>query len=243
MMSLRFERQQRHPLAGVQLKRVSPLRLVVLSLSVLLCVALTACGSSKSSTASGPPIAGSSSDTGIQKASLNDLLKGNKNEKCTFSSTDPTTHESTSGTVYVTGQRMRGDYSSTDADGKQTSSSTLRDNTYQYFWQGDSGYKMKIATIESTTTVTTLKSVTTTTVKDETTTTDLTAQDNTQYNYNCSKWTVDESLLTPPSNVNFVDYDAQIQQSQQQASQIAQQACNDIQDANTRAQCLSSVGK
>lgn len=160
---------------------------------------------------------------------INGLLGQNKNVTCTFSSTDSSGNQ-TSGTVYVAGERMRGDFTYQASGEAEQKSNVLRDSEYQYFWQEGSstGFKSKIAEPEASE------------GKDNENTQGQTVDQDAEYDFKCSDWSVDESKFNPPGEIEFTDYSAQVEQSkqlQQNASEQQQKACAQISNQAAREAC------
>ena len=128
--------------------------------------------------------------TGAFTGSLADLLGRGGNWKCTFGAEG--TGFSSSGTTYVSGGKIRADFSSKIQQLNQTvDSHMVQDGGYVYVWTSlaPQGFKAK----------TTLGS------KDATTQFGKQGVNIDQkYNYNCSPWTVDASLFALPKGVTFV---------------------------------------
>ena len=132
------------------------------------------------------------------KGSFRSLLALGKNTQCSFTSVkDGVT---SSGTVYIAASgSMRGDFTSESSSGTQTSSMILKDG-YSYVWSGSQGAKMNVATSASGSagaSAQTQQSV------------DL----DSQVDYDCAAWSVDESKFTLPSGVNFLDIEAMMKGS------------------------------
>src|SRR6266480_7634128 len=85
------------------------------------------------------------SQMSTQKKSLFDFFSMAGSQKCTFS--DKT--NGGSGSVYVSGGKMRGDFQSTD-NGKTSVSHMINDGTYVYFWTDGqkNGYKMSLDVVK-----------------------------------------------------------------------------------------------
>src|SRR3989344_1133612 len=122
------------------------------------------------------------------KGSIKNLLAAGKNQTCTIKY--PTGEQMGEGTVYVSGNNLRGDFTMTFEE-KTIDSHMIQDETYMYSWSSLSpqGVKMKIAELEKVQASPTAESV------------DL----DQEVDVNCSSWSVDSSKFTPPVNVNFVE--------------------------------------
>jgi hypothetical protein len=120
------------------------------------------------------------------KNSIKGLLSSVTPQKCTFKD-----KETSEGTVYVSGGKMRGDFSST-IEGKSTVSHIIVDGSTMYTWTDDQNTGFKVAfdpeDVEE--------------AKDDLENVDL----NKEVDYNCSPWIVQGDLLTPPSDVKFADF-------------------------------------
>ena len=155
------------------------------------------------------------------KGSIKNLLAAGKNQTCTIKY--PTAEQVGEGTVYVSGKNLRGDFTMT-SEGKTIDSHMIQDETYMYSWSSLSpqGVKMKIAELEKVQASTTAESV------------DL----DQEADVNCSSWNVDNSMFTPPVNVNFVETPTTPTQTQQ----IDKSVCDQITDPQAKASCLQSLG-
>ncbi len=96
------------------------------------------------------------------------------------------------GTVYVSGEKMRGDFN-TVAEGRPMETSFIFKDGYAYNWSSvlpNMGFKIKVE-----------KNVEGNSTADESGTYSF---DTTQIgDYSCESWTVDESKFVPPQNVTF----------------------------------------
>ncbi len=126
--------------------------------------------------------------------SLRDLFSFTENTTCTFSEADA--NGQNSGTVYISGTSMRGDFTATSKTGVAMDSHMIRNGDTMSFWSGTEGMTMKTEEI-----------------------TDSKANSGPQSNvdldkkvdYNCAPWNRDDSKFTLPSNVKFVDLGAMMQ--------------------------------
>jgi len=122
------------------------------------------------------------------QGSLLDIFNLGKTQKCTFSYKSDTS--STEGTVYVTQNKLRGDFKVTSA--KKTSSMyMLRNGETNYIWGDDlpTGIKMtlKLEDLAGNTQAQGYVDV------------------NQKVDYKCTPWVIDNALFTPPSNIKFTD--------------------------------------
>lgn len=108
---------------------------------------------------------------------LKSLLSMGKVQKCDISYSND--RGKTSGTIYVSGKKMRGDFTVVDQNNKQMDSHIITDETYIYSWSGTSpqGVKTKVEAA----------------IIDQ------------QVQSKCASWSVDSSKFTPPANIQFRD--------------------------------------
>jgi hypothetical protein len=127
------------------------------------------------------------------KGSFRSLMALGKNTECSF--TGVNSGVTSSGTVFVTAAgNMRGDFTSQTSSGTKTSSMIVKDGT-AYVWSGTQGAKMStsfMTSAQAKAQAGTQQSV------------DL----DSQVDYSCKDWTVDQSKFTLPAGVNFVDIEA-----------------------------------
>ena len=131
------------------------------------------------------------------KGSFRSLIGLGKNTQCSFTSVSEGV--TSSGTVYITASgNMRGDYNTKTSSGVQTSSMILKDG-YSYVWSGSQGAKMNVTNMGGSASAgaQAQQSV------------DL----DSQVDYNCKDWSVDQSKFTLPSGVNFLDLEAMMKGS------------------------------
>src|SRR3990167_3148582 len=85
---------------------------------------------------------------GSAMKSLRELMMMGQDQMCTFESTDD--NGSNKGSSYISGEKVRTDFSGTDPDGKAYSGSMISDGTYMYSWSTASPQGMKIKITEET---------------------------------------------------------------------------------------------
>ncbi len=172
-------------------------------------------------------------DTESFIGSFTDLLKLGRNITCTFDTRDDSGNE-TKGTVYISGEKMRGTFQLSQVDGTQMDADVLQDGEYNYFWspQQPQGTKLKIAELEN----------------DEVDTPDKKSPadfSDDEFDYSCQPWVVNSSIFTPPSTVQFVDITSNVQQIDdvmQQAGEDKCAVCNQAPAGTAREQCLQALG-
>lgn len=127
---------------------------------------------------------------GSYTGSLADLAKRGGSWKCTVDSS--TAQAASSGIVYVSGDMVRGDFTSTIQGYGSVGSHLLVNDGYSYSWSSmmPQGIKTKV----------------TTTGDGGTATSGSGADVNHSYSYDCAPWTADASLFTVPTDVTFQTY-------------------------------------
>ncbi len=167
------------------------------------------------------------------KGNLMDLFKAGKNMKCTYSNT--TDEFSISGTTYIAGNKMRMDATTTMEDKTSIESHMVSDGTWMYSWSAamPQGIKMKIDTqlTESQTN------------PDTTNNTDNYAKTfQEDYDFKCTNWNADNGKFEIPANITFTDFSEMTKPTVQNGQNNACSACNYMQDADAKAQCMSALG-
>ncbi len=151
--------------------------------------------------------------------------------QCDFEHQDE--YSTQSGTVYFSGNQMRGDFVSSDETFGTYESHMIRDNEWLYVWSdafGNQGTKLAYNEVESTEYE-----------DDPKENVDL----DMSVDYDCSTWNVDRSQFDLPQDIVFAEITAEVQQIQEvtqdlQAAQCA--ACDQITDAQGKAACLQALG-
>lgn len=118
--------------------------------------------------------------------SMKELVARGGDYMCTFTQT--TDVADSSGTVYISGERLRGDFKSHEkVSDTDVESHMIRDGGFAYVWSSamPTGFKM---------------------VVDDSASTDSNSTGfdyNQQLDYSCNSWTVDESQFSLPAGVEF----------------------------------------
>ena len=117
-------------------------------------------------------------------ASIKELVSKGIPQRCTFDYQDPDTGKN-SGTMFISGNKLRGDFTIKDTEGKVTNGGMITDDSFLYTWDNDTkeGFKMAM-------------------------TADIKAQQNDirnnpgsvfdmdkKANYNCGPWVVQNGIL------------------------------------------------
>lgn len=175
--------------------------------------------------------ANDSSETSTTKGSIKSLFSAGKNVTCTVTYPD----NGGGGTMFIADKKMRGDFSTSDASGKQSESHMILDGETSYSWMGLEGVKMKIDSSVK--------------ASPSAGTTQQTADMDKELDMNCSSWSVDNSKFVVPADVKFTDLSGFIQQTQTQTqtggssgSGGSTSACDSIADPTTKAACISTLG-
>ncbi|MCX6744907.1 MAG: hypothetical protein NTX82_05265 [Candidatus Parcubacteria bacterium] len=172
--------------------------------------------------------------------SIEDLLAKNKNLKCELLAKDG--GEILAGTTYISGTKARSDFK-TKMEGKTVNGHMISDGTWVYSWMDElpqQAMKIKVDTMQSP---------------------DMKGNEQAQasgvgnyedkMDYDCYNWSKDDSLLTPPSDVNFIDYSKMLEAVQgldkvnpgvQADKTVMCAACANITDATAKAGCLKQLG-
>jgi hypothetical protein len=133
-----------------------------------------------------------SGDSSMQKSSLRALMGSGKNQSCTY-----TDESGNSGTMYLSGSKVRSDFEST-VNGTVTASHMFSDGTSMYIWSDgtEGGMMMKLdAAAQTQPGSEQQKSV----------------DVDKQLDYSCAPWVADPALLTYPQDLEFTDFSAMMQ--------------------------------
>lgn len=164
------------------------------------------------------------------KGSIKSLIGMGKNVTCTV--TYPTSDGTVNGTLYVANdKRMRTDFVTTTSQNKQIDSHMIQDQGWSYIWSSASpqGTKMKIE-----------ENVPTPTPGLQNQNVDV----NTEVEYKCSDWSVDNSKFTPPSNIQFLETGQPINQTPSgtnTTNQSQKAICDQITDPQAKAACIEAT--
>lgn len=154
-------------------------------------------------------------------SSLRALMAQGGNLSCTF--TYAQGGVSSSGTVYVAGERMRGDFTATVPNAGAIASHMIKDGEYAYVWSDalpGQGMKMKVTAEQGAAL-------------------DARAQGSVDFDapgsYSCERWREDSSKFALPSGVSFVDFTDAAGASAAAAAAIKAQAAGAAVNANVSA--------
>ena len=128
---------------------------------------------------------------GTGKGTLRSLFAMTKDTVCTYKGTNA--QGSVSGTMYISGNMMRGDFTTTGQGEGAVDSHMIKNGDTVFAWTGNQGAKMDMKMLES-------KSA------DGATASQQNGLDlNQNVEYDCKDWTKDASKFTPPTSVTFMD--------------------------------------
>jgi hypothetical protein len=184
-----------------------------------------------------------------QKKSLFDFFSMGGSQKCTFSDKI----NNSSGTVYVSSGKMRGDFQSVD-NGTTKQTHMINDGSYVYIWTDgqSSGYKMSLKAVKSEAAQVSTAPGSNTSGQTQSQSVNM----HQQADYSCGGWSADPSLFTLPQGITFTDYSSMMQGSGSSAgtgSSTTQQGtqthgsaamcaeCNQAPAGQARNQCLSAL--
>lgn len=158
-----------------------------------------------------------------ETTSLKELMSRGRDVKCTYDSA-----EEGKGTIYASSGRARGDFEVTN-DGKTSIGHMIASETTGYFWmEGETtGMKMMFD------------------VNDQASTNNQGVDPNKDYNFRCDSWRADDSVFTPPANVEFQEFTlpAVPAASTSTETQVDPSAlCNSLPEP-AKSQCISSLKK
>lgn len=170
----------------------------------------------------------------VQK-SLKDLLLAGATEKCTY--TDKLSSADISGTTYVSGGKVRTDYTTTTSE-TTVAGHMIVDGTTSYVWTDgqQTGFMMKFDPGKTAPTGGAGER-------------QQSVDPNKTMNYNCTVWALDNSVFTPPTEVKFTDYSSIMippkgngNTTTPSASDNSQacSACNYL-SGDQKTQCLTSL--
>ncbi len=166
-------------------------KIIILSLSILMLAAACKKGSKPVDNSENNSAKKGTEQNARGQGSFKDLMASGKPQKCETSYVSG--NITSTGTTYVAGDKMRGDFSS-EVEGKTTESHMIiRDQTV-YTWIEVMGTTMAFKTSLNTSNASTT----------QTRSVDI----NQRVDYNCEDWTVDESMFVLPTGVTFQETSA-----------------------------------
>ncbi len=155
-----------------------------------------------------------------KSTTLKELMGQSVSQKCTFN--DPTVPGDSSGVVYMSNNKLRGDFQA-KTDGRTINSHMITDGKYNYIWMdgGSMGVKMSLSEPQSAG--------------------QAEAQLNNQMNFSCEAWTASDEILTPPANITFQDF-AKIPATAKPVGSDPEacKLCDSLTDPAAKLQCRSA---
>jgi hypothetical protein len=167
------------------------------------------------------------SEASIETGSIESLLAAGKSQICTFSSNEQDAE--TSGIVYVSGGKMRGDFA-IDAKGTMTFSHMIYDGTMSYVWSDGSNAGFKMALDADAQSSTSSRGI----------------DPKKNYEYRCEKWSADNSKFELPTGIKFSEIPTTMTGRPDDASssidnkEMQQAICNNLPEPG-KTQCLSGI--
>lgn len=172
------------------------------------------------------------------QGTLKDLAAKGVPMQCAFSNTAETGESS--GTVYISGDNMRGDFSVKQPDGTMITSHMIRVDNSTYTWSSNQKQGMKMTISKED--VDAMKKDAEDMMKDEPEQFNV---DDQSMNYNCKPWLPNKEFLTPPSDITFTDLSEQLKKVQESVGgsmKAACSACDNAPAGDAREQCKKALG-
>ncbi len=159
----------------------------IIAVVVILGAIFFATRGNKSDVASNGATAESATGANMENTSIKSLIDAGGSRKCTFKTTEAGAESS--GTVYASDGKMRGDFTSM-IEGKETMSHMIYDGTTSYIWMDGqaSGFKMTLDKSDV--------------AAEQNQSVDV----NKNYEFDCNSWSKDNSKFEVPSNIQFSDF-------------------------------------
>lgn len=160
--------------------------------------------------------------------SIKDLMSFNKNQKCTWTAPDQGT-----GTVYISGKKTRSEFSMLAMNGQPAQDMfSISDEEWAYSWNPATkkGMKVKVEDTDGEAAdINDYKSE----GEDEV---DYQASIEQDYEFKCEGWRADAKMFVPPTDVEFTDMDAMVEQMEQ-GTQNMKQFC-EMLTGEDKVECL-----
>ncbi len=169
---------------------------------------------------------------------IEDLFAQNKPLSCSFSQSND--NSKSNGTIYVADNKIRGNFTTTIEGQPPIESFIIQDSQYFYSWTltPPQGTKIKIDKLTEQTDQTE-------TGQPNEASTDFNNLEQQNITYDCQPWTIDQSVFSPPEDINFTDLDQQLDKMEEATEEIDQTACDlcdQIPTAEEQTQCRQSLG-
>ena len=162
---------------------------------------------------------------GSFSGTIKDLMGIGKTQKCTWTAPDQGTT-----TVYVDGEKTRGEVEMIALEGQPAQQMiTISDSDWAYSWNPATKKGMKVKVDE----VSEEGSEGETQVEKDN---DYQKMVNQEYEFKCESWKADPSMFIPPTDVEFVDMNAMLEQIQQNMGEMKKMC--DLLSGEDKAECL-----
>lgn len=155
-----------------------------------------------------------------ENTSIKELMARGRDVVCTYDSAD-----TGRGTIYASSGRARGDFE-VKTDGKTSMGHMISDETTGYFWmEGQtSGMKMMMNKTDQSSS-----------------TSNQGVDPNKNYDFSCDPWRADASVFTPPTNVQFQEFNIPATPPGGAGTKMDSSAvCNSLPEPS-KTQCLNSI--
>ena len=166
---------------------------------VIIVLVVVFAGKSGSGSSVGPMGGSNQVSAGMARQTLHALISSGATETCTFSIIATATSTGTTGTIYLSSGNMRGDFVTTNPSGKVENAHMILTGGTDYIWtdQMAQGFKVLWSAVASSTAMSNRPGA---------------VNVNQQTDYTCSPWVPDQSEFTVPTNIQFTDITAMMQQ-------------------------------
>ncbi len=167
----------------------------------------------------------------IFKGSLEQLVARGLPMQCTFTTSDKA--GDTEGKIYVSGQRLRGDFTLTNTEVGDMDSFIIKDGDTYYTWNSmtpGQGTKFTITPDMEEAEQNEAMQV---------------LPQETDVEYSCLPWVVKSSLFEPPQEISFTDATKQLEEVQEKTQQqldVLCENCNQLPPGEAQDQCKATLG-
>lgn len=178
------------------------------------------------SSSSSPEEAQQTSKT-MSKGSIRNLLLAGKSVSCVVDYGSG----GTKGTTYVSGNKVRADFTIQVPDNQETDSHMIQSDDTAYIWSSANPKGTKFTIDKTQASVTPAADSQNMNLDQE-------------VDMDCSDWSVDQSVFVPPTNVEFVDLSAMMNQGKVEANPTSgtqKSVCDAISDPTAKAACEQAM--
>lgn len=164
--------------------------------------------------------------------SLRSLMSFAENQQCSFADSETESE----GNVYVSGGNMRGDFTTISDNTTAGSHVIVRgDNLYLWMDSSEDGFRTSITEIEEAT------SEIGKYARDAGSALNL----DQEVDYECSPWAADNTMFEVPTNVNFQDFGAMMQDAIGESKEelnVSCDVCDNLPTGEAQDQCIQALG-